>query len=68
MQRLSLRLKLRSAREASHHPAFMGNCPTVSLIYQGDEFFFSFLVKLNKVSTLGESKDLSFDSGVNQVE
>ena len=30
MQCLLLRLKSRSAREASHHAAFMGNCPTVS--------------------------------------
>ena len=27
---LLLRLKCRSARGASHHSAFMGNCPTIS--------------------------------------
>ena len=27
---LLLRLKFRSARGAFHHPAFMGNCPTIS--------------------------------------
>ena len=29
-QYLSLKLKSWSAREASHHPAFMGDCPTFS--------------------------------------
>ena len=30
---LFLRLKYQSVREASSHPAFMGNCPTISLIH-----------------------------------
>ena len=30
MQWLLFRLKSQSAREASHHAAFMGNCPAVS--------------------------------------
>ena len=62
MQCLLLRLKSRSAREASSHAASMGNCPTVShtcLVYlSSDEFFFLFLVQLNKMSTLGGSKFL----------
>ena len=41
MQCLLLRLKFRSAQEASHHADFMGNCPTVSqrvcFIYLADE-------------------------------
>ena len=64
MQCLLLRLKSRSAREASRHAASMGNCPTVShtcLVYlSSDEFFFLFLVQLNKMSTLGESTFLCF--------
>ena len=62
MQCLLLRLKSRSAREASSHAASMSNCPTVShtcLVYlSSDEFFFLFLVQLNKMSTLGGSKFL----------
>ena len=62
MQCLLLRLKSRSAREASSHAASMGNCPTVShtcLVYlSSDEFFFLFLVQLNKMSTQGGSKFL----------
>ena len=62
MQCLLLRLKSRSAREASSHAASMGNCPTVShtcLVYlSSDEFFFLFLVQLNNMSTLGGSKFL----------
>ena len=64
MQCLLLRLECRCAREAFCHPAFMGNCTTisytVSLIYLVDEFFFLFLVYLNKMRTLAESKVLSF--------
>ena len=48
---LLLWLKSQSAREASHHPAFMGICPTISHMYEPyladhliDEFFFWFLV------------------------
>ena len=45
---LLFRLKSRSARGASRHSAFMGNCPSIvtriSLIYLVDEFFFLFLV------------------------
>ena len=48
MQCLLLRLKSQSAREASHHPAFMAIWLTIatliSLIYLIDEFFFWFLV------------------------
>ena len=33
-QCLLLRLKSQSAREESHHPAFMGICPTISHTYQ----------------------------------
>ena len=41
---LLLRLNSRSARGASHHPVFMGNCPTISRtffspIYSVDEFY-----------------------------
>ena len=61
MQCLLLRLKLRSAREASRHAAFMGNCLTcVSFIFLVDELFFLFLVYLNEMSTLGESIVLFF--------
>ena len=57
-------LKPRSVREASYHSAFMGNFPIlvilVSLTDLVDEFFLLFLFQLNKMRTLGESKDLSF--------
>ena len=33
MQSLLLRLKSQSEREESHHPAFMGICPTISHTY-----------------------------------
>ena len=52
-----------NAREAFHHADFMDNClllTRVCFIYLGDEFFFLFLVYLNEMSTLGESKVLSF--------
>ena len=59
---LFLRLKSGSAREASDHSAFMGNCQTIShrfsLIYLVDQFFFLFLVQLNKMRMLGASKVL----------
>ena len=61
---LFLRLKSGSAREASDHSAFMGNCQTIShrfsLIYLVDQFFFLFLVQLNKMRMLGASKVLPF--------
>ena len=54
---LLLRLKSWSAWEKFRHPAFMGNCPTisphVSLIYLVDEIFL-FLVYLNEMRTLAE--------------
>ena len=56
-----------SAREASHHPAFMGIFPTINHMYESyladhriDEFFFWFLVQLNEIRSLGEYKVLSF--------
>ena len=56
MQCLWLLLKFQSAREASNHPIFMCNSPTISLIYLVDEFFFLLLVKLNEKRTLEESR------------
>ena len=52
---LLLRLKSRSTREPFHHPAFMGNCPTIShtffsLIYPVDEF------SLKEMGTWGRSR------------
>ena len=57
--RLLLRLKSRSSRVASHHWAFMGNCPTnshtfFSLIYPVEEF------SLKEMRTSGRSKILSY--------
>ena len=50
--------KIRSARAASHHPAFMGNCPNIShvfsLIYPAGEFSF------RGVKTWGQSKISSY--------
>ena len=61
---LLLRLKFQSARGTFRHSALMGNCPTITrvinLIYLVNEFFFLFLVQLNNMRTLGESKVLSF--------
>ena len=62
---LLLQLIPRSAREVSHHPAFMGNCPTithpVSLIYLVDEFFIFWLLPLLKEKGMrGESKISSY--------
>ena len=66
MQCLLLRLKSWSVREESHHPVFLGHCPTIvirlSLVYLVDKFFFLFLVQLNKIRTLGEPNILSFCS------
>ena len=59
----SFGINSQNAREAFHPPAFMGICPTitrVSLIYLVDEFFFLFLVQLDKTKRLGESKVPSF--------
>ena len=52
-------LKFRSARGASHHPAFMGNCRTIShtfysLIYLVDEF------PLKEMTMWGRSKISSY--------
>ena len=59
-----VRLNPQSMMGASHYSAFMGNCPIIShtgcLTYLVDEFFFLFLVYLNKMRTLGEFKFLSF--------
>ena len=64
---LLLRLKSRNVRGASRHAAFMDNCSTIShLIYLVDKFPFLFLVYLNKMITLGESKVLFLFSGVKQ--
>ena len=65
MQCLLLRLKSRSAREASPHADFMGNYPTGShtcQLYLPRRFAFLFVpgVALNGMSTLGESKVFSF--------
>ena len=54
---LLLLLKFQSAREASHHPAFMSNCGTIShtfysLIYPVDEG--------NQIAW-GQSKNLEFE-------
>ena len=56
---LLLRLKSPSARGASHHPAFMGNCRTIShtfysLIYPVDEF------SLKETRTWGQFKISSY--------
>ena len=56
---LLLRVKSQSTRGASHHPAFMGNCPTIShtffsLIYPVDEF------SLKGMRTWGQSKSYCF--------
>ena len=58
MQYLLLRLKSRSSREASHHPAFMSNFPTIHVLALSalvDEFSVLFLVYLNEMRTLVES-------------
>ena len=49
-----LQLKPWSARGASHHPAFMGNCYShvFSLIYQVNEF------SIKEMRTWGQSKEL----------
>ena len=64
MQYLLLRLKFQSAREASHYPVLWVSSrllvTCISLIYLIDEFFFWFLVQLNKTKRLGEYKVLSF--------
>ena len=52
----------RSVRGASQHPAFMSNVTAqlllthVRLISLVDKFVFLFLMQLNKMRTLGESK------------
>ena len=63
MQCVLLQLKSQSLREASCHPAFMGICRAISHTCQPyllDEFFFLFLVQLNEIRRLWESKVLSF--------
>ena len=64
MQCLLLSLKSQRPREESHHPAFMGICPTIStrisLIYLIDELFFWFLMYLKETRRLGDYKVLSF--------
>ena len=63
---LVLRLKFSSAKGASFHPAFIGNCPTISHMfwpYMTSRWVLLFvLMLLKKMRTLGESEV----SGVNQ--
>ena len=58
MQYLLPRLKSQSSREASHHPAFMSNGPTIHVLALStlvDEFSVLFLVYLNEMRMLVES-------------
>ena len=68
---LVLRLKTLSVRGVFLHPVFMGTYPTINhlvtrfnLMYLVDEFFCLFLMLLNEMRTVGESKNF----GVNQKD